>query len=38
MKIPPLIAELFYADERTDRQDIMKLTLAFCNLVIAPKK
>jgi len=35
MKIRPVGAELFHADERID---ITKLTVAFCNFANAPKK
>jgi len=38
MKICPVGAELFHADERTDRQtDRMKITVAVWNFVKAPK-
>jgi len=38
MKILPAVAELFYADRRTDGQtDITKLRVAFRNFAKAPK-
>ena len=39
MKLPPVEAESFNADGRTDKQtDMTKLILAFHNLANAPKK
>jgi hypothetical protein len=35
LTIQPMGAELFHEDEQTD---ILKLTVAFCNFVNAPKK
>ena len=37
MKICPVGAEFFHADGRTDRQNMMKLIVAFCNFAKAPK-
>jgi len=38
MKIRPLVAELFHADRRIDRQtDMTKLSVAFRNFAKAPK-
>jgi len=35
MKIPPVGAELFHADGRTDMTKLMRV--AFCNFVMAPR-
>ena len=38
MKISPVGAEFFHADERTDKQvDMTQLIVAFCNFANAPK-
>jgi hypothetical protein len=37
MKIPPVEAELFHADFREKRTDMMKLTVTFLNFVNVPK-
>ena len=37
IKIRPVGAELFHGDGQTNRQDMTKLTIAFCDFANAPK-